>query len=126
MVDTSAVRLDARTTEMNQSPEFSLSQHVNKKKNRLETNQQNSDCTTEKNTDNSEIECWKQLFLYDKKREIFPETKRWSNQPQNVMFVVKVFWWLCTENFGPLRIPRPATNFLPQKNRIGKLIERIV
>ena len=23
--------------------------------------------------------------------------------------------WLCTENFGPLGIPLPATNFLPQK-----------
>ena len=58
-----------------------------------------------------------QFFLYSKKREIFPEKKQWSNQPQNVMFVVKVFWWLCTENFGPLRIPRPATNFLPQKKK---------
>ena len=66
------------------------------------------------NTRSCTLELVWQLFLYDKKREIFPEKKQWSNQLEKVFFVAKVFLWLCKENFGPMGIFVSSTQNISQ------------
>ena len=70
--------------------------------------------------------CWKHmkctLELFDnyfctvKSEKYFQKRNNGPISHKTWCLLWKCFWWLCTENFGPLRIPRPATNFLELEN----------